>query len=909
MTDIQNIQSQPRDIMHYESDIWAIADLLLAASVKQSDFPAYMMPFFALMMLEGRMLNAMKRVEEEEGLTVEDNPEDFKEAFIDRDCGYNEYIVMQGKTLQNICNNDKTFEQDFASYLSEFDPTLKKLLGIERGKDEKKFLNMDYYVAELRSKKILLSVITAWSKIDLSPYDNSAITTLEEHIKRKWADISASTAGEQYTPDDIISLIADIVATKVTKPKNQNIHVYDPTCGGANLLFGVADRLHTQAGYQNIHTWGSEYNDALYALAAIESRFRSHSKISYGNTLTTAPFMDRSFDVIVANPPYGTKWSGYEKAIKNDQKGQFPGGLPSVSDGQLLFMQHILWQLDSNGIAFEVHNGSTLFSGDAGSGESNIRKYIFDHDWVEAIIQMPQSEFFNTGIYTYLWIMNKQKPFERKNKVALIDGSNLWKPLKKSKGDKRREMTFEHREAIVKALTDFVPSDICKIFDREHFYYNKQSLTLTEISEEGHYVEQTVCPDGKAFVIKKPASLTIGEDVYDDLSLLTPDDIKAIAKRVTSERQELAVSVITEDDDTYAFLPEKCTIIHTDKDGKERDLGCGAFSFKASVNKKQVVIHKIAIEPFHTSDYEIIPHHFNEHENQREVEAFLQKYVFKPYVLGKNVVGVELNFNKELYVPEEKSDIIEITKEIKRISDKLETLVYSKFELLNTVIKKGLDHKVSFKDTEIDGIGLIPTHWKVRRLKEIGTVSSGMTPNTKKEAYYSKGTHPWLNTGCVQDCEIYTPADYVTDLALKECKGLVYYPVDTILIAMYGGGTIGNVGIMRIPATINQACCALSLNRKVVIPKYVFYSLYAKKKWIISRGFGGTQVNLSQGQIANFSIEIPPIEEQISIVNYLDEEFSKIELAIKDIKSQIDSLKLLRTTLTKEIISGQLYIE
>ena len=527
----------PRDIMHYESNIWAIADLLLAASVKQSDFPAYMMPFFALMMLEGRMLNAMKCIEEEEGLTVKNDPKDFKEAFIDRDCGYNEYIVMQGKTLQSICNNDKTFEQDFASYLGKFDPTLKKLLGIERGKDEKKFLNLDYYVAELRSKKILLSVITAWSKIDLSPYDNSAITTLEEHIKRKWADISASTAGEQYTPDDIISLIADIVATKVTKPKNQNIHVYDPTCGGANLLFGVADRLHTQAGYPNIHTWGSEYNDALYALAAIESRFRSHSHIHYGNTLTTAPFIDKDFDVIVANPPYGTKWSGYEKEIKNDQKGQFPGGLPAVSDGQLLFMQHILWKLAEGGIAVEVHNGSTLFSGDAGSGESNIRKYIFDHDWVEAIIQMPQNEFFNTGIYTYLWIMNKQKPFERKDKVALIDGSHLWRLLKKAKGDKRREMTAEHREAIVKALTDFVPNDICKIFDREHFYYNKQSLTLTEVSDEGRYVEQTICPEGKPFVIKKPVALTIGEDVYDDLTLLPPDDIKAIAKRVTSERQ------------------------------------------------------------------------------------------------------------------------------------------------------------------------------------------------------------------------------------------------------------------------------------------------------------------------------------------------------------------------------------
>ena len=505
-----NIQSQPRDIMHYESDIWAIADLLLAASVKQSDFPAYMMPFFALMMLEGRMLNAMKRVEVEEELTVKDDPEDFKEAFIDMDCGYNEYIVMEGKTLSSICSNDTTFEQDFDSYLKAFDDVLKKLLGIERGKDEKKFLNMDYYVAELRSKKILLSVITAWSKIDLSPYDNSAITTLEEHIKRKWADISASTAGEQYTPDDIISLIADIVATKVTKPKDQNIHVYDPTCGGANLLFGVADRLHTQAGYQNIHTWGSEYNDALYALAAIESRFRSHSHIYYGNTLTTAPCMGRDIDVIVANPPYGTKWSGYEREIKNDQKGQFPGGLPSVSDGQLLFMQHILWQLAQNGIAVEVHNGSTLFSGDAGSGESNIRKYIFDHDWVEAIIQMPQNEFFNTGIYTYLWIMNKQKPFERKDKVALIDGSKLWRLLKKAKGDKRREMTEEHRAAIVKALTNFVPSDICKIFNREHFYYNKQSLTLTEVDVNGEYLKESVA-------LKKIKSVVLNDETLTEL--------------------------------------------------------------------------------------------------------------------------------------------------------------------------------------------------------------------------------------------------------------------------------------------------------------------------------------------------------------------------------------------------------
>ena len=628
MADTNNILNQPRDIMHYESDIWAIADLLLAASVKQSDFPTYMMPFFALVMLEGRMLNAIKEVENDEGLTAESDPDDFKEAFLEKECGYNEYIVMQGKTLSSICNNDSTFDQDFNSYLAEFDPTLKMLLGIDRGK-EQKYLNMDGIVDELRAKKILMSIVTAWAKIDLAPYDNSAITTLEEHIKRRWADISASTAGEQYTPDDIISLIADIAAAKVNKPKNKIIHVYDPTCGGANLLFGVADRLSKQAGYRSIATYGSEYNDALYALAAIESRFRSNSKIHYGNTLTTVPFDDKSFDLIVANPPYGTKWSGYEKEIKKDQKGQFPGGLPSVSDGQLLFMQHILWQLDHEGLAIEVHNGSTLFSGDAGSGESNIRKYIFDHDWVEAIIQMPQNEFFNTGIYTYLWIMNKGKKNDplRKNRVALIDGSNLWQLLKKAKGDKRREMNPEHRRQIVDALVNFQPNDICKIYDREYFYYNKQSLTLTDLDDNGNSVLSSLCPEGKKVKV---------------------------------------------DADAYAFDEDRNTIVRTEDN---EAMGCGKITTKDKKDRKTGnTITETFIEPAYINDYEIIPHKFDENDNAAVIDEFMQKYVFKPYVLTKNVVGVELNFNKEFYVPEQLEDAEDILKEIEELDNQLETI-------------------------------------------------------------------------------------------------------------------------------------------------------------------------------------------------------------------------------------------
>lgn len=620
----ENKHTPMRDIMHYESDIWSIADLLLAASVKQSDFPAYMMPFFALTMLEGRMRNAVQDVIDKEHINPTDNPEDFKEAFVERECGYNRYIVMEGKTLRKICSNDTTFEQDFHAYLNGFDPELKCLLGVDRAQSEQKFLNMDGIVAELRGKKILMQIVTKWAEIDLSAYDNSAITTLEEHIKRKWADISASTAGEQYTPDDIISLIAEIVAAKVDKPKDKIIHIYDPTCGGANLLFGVADRLTKMNGYQHVATYGSEYNDALYALAAIESRFRDLAQIKYGNTLTRVPFADKSFDVIVANPPYGTKWSGYEKDIKNDQRGQFPGGLPAVSDGQLLFMQHILWQLDSCGLAVEVHNGSTLFSGDAGSGESNIRKYIFDRDWVEAIIQMPQQEFFNTGIYTYLWIMNKNKSEAHRNKVALIDGSGLWQLLKKSKGDKRREMNLSQRKRIVDALLAFKNNGICKVYDREYFYYNKQSLTLTDLDENGVSVLDTICPDGKI-------------------------EVK---------------------DGDYFFDEEQNTMIDT---ATAKPVGCGKFTYKYKVNRKTgEMTTKTFIEPLYVNDYEIIPHHFDEAANDAEIQAFMDKYIFKPYTLGKNTVGVELNFNKEFYVPEVLPKAEDILAEIRELDKQIE---------------------------------------------------------------------------------------------------------------------------------------------------------------------------------------------------------------------------------------------
>ncbi|MDE6696635.1 MAG: SAM-dependent methyltransferase [Muribaculaceae bacterium] len=662
-----------KDILSYESDIWSCADLLISSGIKQSKFPDYMMPFFALIMLEGRMRNEMHDIQETEGIEPSENIEDFVEAFRDRECGYNDYIVRQGKTLSSICDNDKTFEQDFSKYLSGFDAQLKELLGIERGSDDSKYLNLDGIVAELRKKGILMQYITKWSQIDLSLYNNSEITTLEEHIKRKWADISAETAGEQYTPEDIISLIAEIVAAKIDIPKRDFVHLYDPTCGGANLLFGVADRLREGAGYQYIAANGCDWNDALYALAKIESLFRENAEIKYGNTLTTLPFKGTEFDVIVANPPYGIPWKGYEKEIRNDQSGQF-AFYPSVSDGQLLFLQHNAWHLhDNKGIVVEVNNGSSLFSGDAGSGESNIRKYLFDKDWVEAIIQMPSDEFFNTGIVTYLWILNKNKPAERKDKVILINASDLWQPLKKNKGSKRKEMNETHRADIVRALVEFRDCDIAKVFDKWHFYFNKQQIELTEVDADGRFASEILGNPGESFKICDIEAIYGFEGNW-----VWP--IGDYAEFPVSELEELEirnndVAVFTKDYVYFTGKNREAVFRASRRESFIENLGMGkivtSLNYSQKTNKHSV---SAKVEDKKYKDTEIIPYNPNPEENDKHIAEFMVRYISKPFRLLDNTIGVEVNFNKEFYVPETVEPVDTILAEIADIDRELANL-------------------------------------------------------------------------------------------------------------------------------------------------------------------------------------------------------------------------------------------
>jgi type I restriction enzyme M protein len=685
-------------ILKHESDIWATADLLRGAGIKTSDFPKYMMPFFALLMVESRLIRESKRMVDD-GESKE-NIDDFIEIFQLEGLGYNDFVIRKEKSLKDICKNDKTFDVDFQAYLKSFDAETKYLLGVDKGTEEEKFLDISGISGLLKKKRILFATVKAWSEIDLTPYNNSEITTLEEHIKRKWADISAETAGEQYTPDDIISLISELIASKI-EDNDQFLSIYDPTCGGGNLLFGIEDKIQEKFK-RPTSTFGEDWSDSLYALAKIESRFRQDSTIKYGNTLTDINFIEKRFDVIVANPPYGVDWKGYKKDIENDTTERFID-LPSISDGQFLFAQHILYQLEDEGFAVVVHNGSTIFSGDAGSGESNIRKHFFDQDWVEAIIQMPTDEFFNTPIHTYLWIFNKNKPTERKDKVMLLDASNLYEQLKKSKGKKRKKMNLENRNEIIKAFTEYKDNEFTKVFDKWDFYFNKQSIMLTNVDDKENAIEMPVKENRTGDMVEQK-SIKINANNVMILDSFNKENMKAInqmqiTEYPTAEYNSLkdyydkyyknyvaqfdykadAFAVLDTEGNTFTYNTTKESIIKTDGKQKETQLGNGKIVVKASFKKATktrdaLIDVAVTLTKDLQKDYEIINYAPVEATNQQNIANFMAKYITKPFEYIDNVIGVELNFNKVFYKPEVLRPVTTVTGDLEILEDDLTDL-------------------------------------------------------------------------------------------------------------------------------------------------------------------------------------------------------------------------------------------
>ena len=644
--------------------IWSAADTLLGAGIKKSDWPSYMMPFFALMMLESRLRRFRQaRIEEFKTAAATDfkiedpaHLEWLDYAAKAANKGYHPDLLMHEKGLREVCLvPGGNFLNRLLSHLEQYDPATKRLLGIGYAQGHAKFLDMQGKASDLASRdnNPLFPFAQKWASIDLTPFDNSEITTIEEHIKRKWADISAETAGEQYTPTDVIDLAsAIIVELRREGPGGNGIaDVYDMACGGGNFLFAAEDALREAFPSLSVRSFGQELNDALYALAAIEARFRQDARIEWGNTLTNDLFLGEKFDAIVANPPYGVDWKDLKKTLELDATGRFDANrMPPTSDGQLLFLQHAAYHLSEVGVATVVHSGSTLFSGDAGGGESETRRWLLqEQDMVEAIIQLPKNEFFNTGIHTYLWVLNRAKPASRKGFVLLVNAESCFTKLKRNLNMKNCEIDAANRERIVQALRDFCDSPIARRLPIDALLYNKVELELWRHDEQGRAISSTEPINGHQLTVRfDQTEFTVDHGLLNLAPLLAerPDrtvkEAAALFNDAARQAEQTMVSIAG--GSTYQRDNETGAIT---VDGVEG--GLGVLSVRAKVAKAKGLERAkvdVVLDRLLEKDHETVAYASDADSNNQLIAAFLNRWVHEPWCLHGAKTGCEINFNR-----------------------------------------------------------------------------------------------------------------------------------------------------------------------------------------------------------------------------------------------------------------------
>ena len=326
-----------------------------------------------------------------------------------------------------------------------------------------------------------------------------------EDLVRRFSEAIGDDAGEHFTSRDIIYLMTDILLTGEDITDLGSVPVYDMTMGTSQMLSCMEERIHALNAECEVSCFGQEFNPDTFAIAKADMMIRGGNpdNMRFGDTLSEDQFKGYTFKYIISNPPFGIDWKREQKAVEAENKlgdlGRFAPGLPKISDGQQLFVLNGLSKLTADGKMAIIQNGSPLFSGDAGSGPSNIRQYILENDWLDAIIQLSTDAFMNTGITTYIWVLSKNKPAERTGKVQLIDASHCYEPRRKSIGTKRNDITDMCRELIVKAYGEFRneavygdPEGIyceSKIFGTEEFGYNKISILRPQRDENGEIVK------------------------------------------------------------------------------------------------------------------------------------------------------------------------------------------------------------------------------------------------------------------------------------------------------------------------------------------------------------------------------------------------------------------------------------
>ena len=487
------------------SFLWGVADLI-RDTFKRGKYQDVILPLTVLRRLDCVLSRTkekvLKRQAELRGKGLQDLQSQLRAA-----SGFAFYNTSR-YDFDKLLGDAPHLAANLRNYIAGFSQNMREVL--------EKF-DFDNTISKLDEAGLLFQVLERFKNVDLHPdkVDNPTMGMIFEELIRKFNEALNENPGEHFTPRDVVHLMADLMLAgdeaRIRRP-NVVATVYDPCCGSGGML--LISKEHITIGVRKngailrgpinpsaeIYLFGQEVNPETWAVSKSdlfikEPTGRDADNIAFGSTLSNDRHAGRPFDYLIANPPYGKDWKRDEETVRDEhargETGRFAPGLPRISDGQLLFLLHMLAHRKEpkeggSRIAI-IMNGSPLFTGDAGSGESEIRRWIFENDWLEALIALPEQLFYNIGIAIYVWVLTNRKAPERKGKVQLIDASSFWVQMRKSLGDKRREIPFERAQDIVKILTAFKDGDtrivkkdgkdeeivISRIYPTTHFGYRK----------------------------------------------------------------------------------------------------------------------------------------------------------------------------------------------------------------------------------------------------------------------------------------------------------------------------------------------------------------------------------------------------------------------------------------------------
>jgi len=476
------------DIKSLGSFVWSIAELL-RGDFKQSEYGKVILPFVVLRRLDCILEASKQQVLDMAGSLPADMDDEARDTLLSGAVGQDIQLYNLSRfTFGSLKGQDaKDIHKNLIDYITKFSGNVRDIF-------LDKFLFTDQ-LKRLNDAGLLYQVFDRFTQIDLHP---SAISNIEmgylfEDLIRRFSEISNETAGEHYTPREVIRLIVSLLLVNDKDALTGSgviRQVYDPAAGTGGMLSIAEMEMKTLNDRIRVELFGQELNPESFAICKSDMLVTGHNpeNIAFGNTLTQDAHQGKRFHYMLSNPPYGVDWKKYADPIKDEASeqgmdGRFGAGLPRISDGQLLFLQHMISKMrnDEQGSRIGiVMNGSPLFTGGAGSGESEIRRWMLENDWVEAIIALPTDLFYNTGIQTYVWLLTNRKEQARQGKVQLIDasGERFWKSMRKSLGSKRREIPDEATEEIARIYHDMLNGntgweDVSKIFDTTDFGYRE----------------------------------------------------------------------------------------------------------------------------------------------------------------------------------------------------------------------------------------------------------------------------------------------------------------------------------------------------------------------------------------------------------------------------------------------------